>query len=72
MNKSNEKPRPSYCCRLDQEFICGIVRNRSGIDSGCLDWSIRVDRTKQDAAAIVRELERLTEKVRRDYLTGDL
>lgn len=30
-----------YCCRLDQEFIMGVVRNRSGIDAGEIDMELR-------------------------------
>lgn len=32
------------CCRLDQEFIGGIVRNRSGVDSGEIDYELRLAR----------------------------
>lgn len=47
------------CCRLDQEFICGIVRNRSGIDSGELDHSIRVERARKELDSVIIEVERL-------------
>lgn len=30
-----------YCCRLNQECIMAIVRNRSGIDSGEIDYIIK-------------------------------
>lgn len=30
------------CCRLCQEYLAAIVRNRSGIDSGEIDFDIRV------------------------------
>ena len=44
----NRRPVPEAapggpCCRLDQEFVAGIVRNRSGIDSGEIDYTIRVE-----------------------------
>ena len=47
------------CCRLDQEFICGIVRNRSGIDSGELDFTIRCERADKDLDNVIKEVERL-------------
>lgn len=30
------------CCRLSQECIMAVVRNRSGIDSGEIDYSLMV------------------------------
>ena len=30
--------------RLDEEYIMAVVRNRSGIDSGEIDYSIKCDR----------------------------
>ena len=53
----------SYCCRLDQEFICGIVRNRSGIDSGELDISIRVERAEKDLPNVIKEVEWLLKRL---------
>ena len=53
------------CCRLDQEFICGIVRNRSGIDSGELDFSIRVERAERDLENVIIEVERMLVELKR-------
>jgi len=30
--------------RLDDEYIMAVVRNRSGIDSGEIDYSLSIDR----------------------------
>lgn len=57
-----------YCCRLDQEYIMAVVRNRSGIDSGEIDYSIPVAKfQKQDVGSLVDIHETLCvlcEKVR--------
>ena len=53
----------NYCCRLDQEFICGIVRNRSGIDSGELDYAIRCERAELDINNVIKETERLLKRL---------
>ena len=53
-----------FCCRLDQEFICGIVRNRSGISSGDLDICIRVQRTKKDLIGVIKEVEFLLNRLK--------
>ena len=50
------------CCRLDQEFICGIIRNRSGMDSGDLDFLIRA-RTYKDIDNVILEAERLLKRL---------
>jgi hypothetical protein len=52
-----------YCCRLDQEFVCGIVRNRSGIDSGELDIHIRA-RVVKDIDNAILETERLLKRLK--------
>jgi hypothetical protein len=52
------------CCRLSQEFICGVVRNRSGIDSGELDISIRVERADKDLDNVIKEVEWLLKTLR--------
>jgi molybdopterin synthase catalytic subunit len=49
--------------RLDDEFICGIVRNRSGIDSGELDYEIDIVRTERDLDNVIKEVEFLLEKL---------
>jgi len=55
--------------RLDEEFICGIIRHRSGIDSGELDYDIDVTRTKRDLDNVIKEvrflLKRLEESLKR-------
>ena len=33
-----------YCCRLDQEYIMAVVRNRSGIDAGEIDYTLSVEK----------------------------
>ncbi len=53
----------NYCCRLDQEFICGIVRNRSGIDSGELDFTIRCEKAELDINNVIKETERLLKRL---------
>lgn len=59
------------CCRLDEEFICGVVRNRSGIDSGELDYTIRVVRAEKDLPNVIKEVERLLAALRaRAGVTG--
>lgn len=57
-------PERLPCCRLDQEFICGIVRNRSGIDSGELDYTIREDRVIRDLDNVILETERLLKRLK--------
>jgi len=42
-----------YCCRLDEETIISIGRNRSGIDSGEIDYTIMCDKfNQQDAGSL--------------------
>ena len=36
------KADPPPCCRLSQECIMAVVRNRSGIDAGEIDYTLRV------------------------------
>lgn len=57
--KIYEERMNKICCRLDEEFICGIVRNRSGIDSGELDFTIRCERAEADIDNVIEEVERL-------------
>lgn len=52
-----------HCCRLDQEFVCGIIRHRSGIDSGELDYAIRHGRCLQDLDSIIFEVQFLLDKL---------
>lgn len=33
-----------YCCRLNEECIVAIVRNRIGVDFGEIDYTIRCER----------------------------
>lgn len=54
----------NYCCRLDQEFICGIVRSRSGIDSGELDYAIRCERAEKDINQVINEVDRLLSRLK--------
>jgi hypothetical protein len=58
------------CCRLDEEFICGIIRHRPGVDSGELDYCLRADRTdKEDLKAVIAEVQKLLERLSEmDYL----
>lgn len=53
--------------RLEEEYILAVVRNRSGIDSGEIDYSIRSDRfERQDAFSlleIAKTLDALKVKV---------
>jgi hypothetical protein len=46
------------CCKLDEEFICGIVRNRSGIDFGQL-ICVRTERVEKDLESAIKEVEYL-------------
>ena len=34
----------TYCCRLKQETIMAVVRNRSGKDSGEIDYNLMCDK----------------------------
>ena len=34
----------NYCCRLSEETIIAIVRNRSGIDSGEIDYNLKCEK----------------------------
>lgn len=52
--------------RLNEEYIMAVVRNRSGIDSGEIDYSIPVDKfdkqSIQSLEEIKTELARLIKK----------
>jgi len=52
-----------HCCKLDQEFVCGIIRSRSGIDSGELDYSIRHNRVRPCLNDIIFEVQFLLDKL---------
>lgn len=45
-----------YCCRLDQEFILGVVRNRSGIDSGEIDYNIRCHKLSNQSKGCLQDI----------------
>lgn len=53
--------------RLDEEYIMAVVRNRSGIDSGEIDYSIKVDRfdklSERDLNEVLNMLDRLEHRV---------
>jgi hypothetical protein len=51
------------CCKLDEEFVCGIIRHRSGIDSGELDYSILHNRVRPCLDDIIFEVQCLLDKL---------
>ena len=52
-----------HCCRLDEEFICGIIRHRAGIDEGDLDYQIRRYVVDNHIDEIIAEVKCLLEKL---------
>jgi hypothetical protein len=52
--------------RLDDEYIMAVVRNRSGVDSGEIDYSIKCDRFDRlslgDLAKIIKTINELGRK----------
>ena len=52
--------------RLDEECIMAVVRNRSGIDSGEIDYTLMVDRFENlsyaDLMAVMGTLEDLVDR----------
>ncbi len=55
-----------YCCRLDQETIIAIVRNRSGVDCGEIDYNIRGERfDNQDIKSIFEIISALKDLINR-------
>ena len=52
-----------HCCKLDEEFVCGIIRHRSGIDSGELDYSILHNRVRPCLNDIIFEVQCLLDKL---------
>jgi hypothetical protein len=69
-----------YCCRLDQEFIMGVVRNRSGQDSGKIDMNLRIHLLDRlclgDLLAARKTLEvlkaRVEEKIKKKDKKGEV
>ncbi len=42
--------------RLDDEYILAVVRNRSGIDSGEIDYSIPIDKFEGQRVSCLKEV----------------
>lgn len=51
------------CCKINKEFVCGIVRRKSGIDSDELDYSIRHNRVRFRLDDIIFEVQCLLDKL---------
>lgn len=53
-------------CRLEQEYIMAVVRNRSGVDSGEIDFNIKTYRfdslNERDLKRTIFILKRLIEE----------
>ena len=58
--------------RLEQEYVVAVVINRSGIDSGEVDYSIPIDRFEKlrptTLKAVIEELNFLKRKFRKRLL----
>lgn len=46
----------NHCCRLSQETIVAIVRNRSGIDSGEIDYTLKCDRFEKQSVGCLEDI----------------
>lgn len=58
----------SNCCRLCQEVVFAVVVNRSGQDSGCVDYSIPI--RKWDKHTLLKALDEMAHI--RTQVLGDI
>ena len=61
----------SACNRLSQEFICGVVRHRGGIDEGELDYQIRMSRAEKHIDEVIAEVEGLLKRLKEIQIGDD-
>jgi hypothetical protein len=47
---------PQHCCRLDEETIIAIVRNRSGIDAGEIDYTLRTEKFDNQSIGSLKDM----------------
>lgn len=50
-------------CKLDDEFVCGIIRHSSGIDERELDYLIRHNRVRFFLNDVIFEVQCLLDKL---------
>lgn len=52
------------CCRLAQEYIIAVVRNRSGIDAGEIDYNLNVKRFERMSIGCLNDAIKMLDVLR--------